>query len=133
MSTAEQTTSKLAKNWPSRVFRGIHTQVAEEQIPLCFQGFSCWWAQQDVNLRPSDYESSALTAELWARLEGLSLRSHLEEEMDAGKSFRSLPAASAAQAATRPRQKNSAIRDGWITGTRRSTCAALAREESLSM
>src|ERR1017187_5744945 len=26
-----------------------------------------WWAQQDLNLRPSDYESPALTAELWAR------------------------------------------------------------------
>ena len=25
-----------------------------------------WWAQQDLNLRPSDYESPALTAELWA-------------------------------------------------------------------
>jgi|GEM_PF-5368756 hypothetical protein len=26
-----------------------------------------WWAQQDSNLRPSDYESPALTPELWAR------------------------------------------------------------------
>jgi hypothetical protein len=26
-----------------------------------------WWAQQDLNLRPSDYESPALTTELWAR------------------------------------------------------------------
>jgi outer membrane lipopolysaccharide assembly protein LptE/RlpB len=25
------------------------------------------WAQQDSNLRASDYESAALTAELWAR------------------------------------------------------------------
>jgi hypothetical protein len=25
------------------------------------------WAQQDLNLRPTDYESAALTAELWAR------------------------------------------------------------------
>jgi hypothetical protein len=25
------------------------------------------WAQQDLNLRPSDYESPALTTELWAR------------------------------------------------------------------
>ena len=25
-----------------------------------------WWAQQDLNLRPSDYESPALTTELWA-------------------------------------------------------------------
>ena len=26
-----------------------------------------WWAQRDLNPRPSDYESPALTAELWAR------------------------------------------------------------------
>ncbi len=67
MSTAEQTTSKLAKNWPSRVFRGLRSQITEVEIRLYLQGFSCWWAQQDLNLRPSDYESPALTAELWAR------------------------------------------------------------------
>jgi hypothetical protein len=66
MSTAEQTTSKLAKNWPSTVFWGMRPQVAEVQIPLYFQGFSWWWAQRDLNPRPSDYESPALTAELWA-------------------------------------------------------------------
>ena len=27
-----------------------------------------WWAQKGSNLRPSDYESPALTAELWARV-----------------------------------------------------------------
>jgi hypothetical protein len=27
-----------------------------------------WWALKDLNLRPKDYESSALTAELRARL-----------------------------------------------------------------
>lgn len=66
MSTAKQTTSKLAKNWPSRVFRVIRAQVVEVQIPLYFQGFPCWWAQQDLNLRPNDYECSALTIELQA-------------------------------------------------------------------
>ena len=25
-----------------------------------------WWAHQDSNLGPTDYESAALTAELWA-------------------------------------------------------------------
>lgn len=25
-----------------------------------------WWAQRDLNPRPSDYESPSLTAELWA-------------------------------------------------------------------
>ena len=29
-----------------------------------------WWAHQDSNLEPKDYESSALTIELWARAGG---------------------------------------------------------------
>src|ERR1700716_31139 len=28
---------------------------------------SFWWAHQDSNLEPTDYESAALTVELWAR------------------------------------------------------------------
>ena len=32
-----------------------------------------WWAHQDLNLEPTDYESAALTVELWAR-EGQSIR-----------------------------------------------------------
>lgn len=67
MSTAGKAPSKLAKNWPSMVFRGLLSQITEVEIRLYFQGFSCWWAQQDLNLRPSDYESSALTIELQAR------------------------------------------------------------------
>ncbi len=34
-----------------------------ERIPLA----QAWWAQLDLNQRPSDYESPALTTELWAR------------------------------------------------------------------
>ena len=29
-----------------------------------------WWAHQDSNLEPKDYESSALTIELWAQKKG---------------------------------------------------------------
>jgi hypothetical protein len=29
-------------------------------------GLSPWWAHQDLNLEPTDYESAALTVELWA-------------------------------------------------------------------
>ncbi len=28
----------------------------------------CWWGQQDLNLQPTDYESAALTIELWPRI-----------------------------------------------------------------
>ncbi len=31
-----------------------------------------WWAHQDLNLEPTDYESAALTVELWARIPLLS-------------------------------------------------------------
>ncbi len=34
-----------------------------------------WWAQQDSNLRPTDYESAALPTELWAPLNRAS-KSH---------------------------------------------------------
>ena len=51
MRTAETSTSELAKNWPSTL--GRFTEV--------------WWAQLDLNQRPDDYESPALTAELWAQ------------------------------------------------------------------
>ena len=33
------------------------------------QGKGMWWAHQDSNLEPQDYESFALTIELWARKE----------------------------------------------------------------
>ena len=29
--------------------------------------YEVWWAHQDLNLEPTDYESAALTVELWAR------------------------------------------------------------------
>jgi hypothetical protein len=34
--------------------------------PYNFETFP-WWAHQDLNLEPTDYESAALTVELWAR------------------------------------------------------------------
>src|SRR6185437_15436212 len=67
MSTTGTSTSELAKNWPSRVFQGVRPQITEVQIPLYFQGLSCWWAHSDLNRGPSDYESPALNAELRAR------------------------------------------------------------------
>ncbi len=36
--------------------------------PCCLNGqWKIWWALKDLNLRPTDYESAALTAELRAR------------------------------------------------------------------
>ena len=35
-----------------------------------------WWAQEDSNLRPTDYESAALPTELWAHY-GLGLRDYI--------------------------------------------------------
>ena len=29
-------------------------------------GLACWWAHLDSNQEPTDYESAALTVELWA-------------------------------------------------------------------
>src|ERR1700694_4307752 len=42
-------------------------------VPCCPRDVKYWWAQRDLNPRPSDYESPALTAELWA-LEETRLR-----------------------------------------------------------
>jgi hypothetical protein len=35
--------------------------------PIRSGPFEYWWARQDLNLGPTDYESAALTAELQAR------------------------------------------------------------------
>jgi hypothetical protein len=42
------------------------TSGKEPQYPTP-EGKSSWWALQDLNLGPMDYESTALTAELRAR------------------------------------------------------------------
>jgi hypothetical protein len=39
---------------------------ASEAFTLC-SVLEKWWARQDLNLGPTDYESAALTAELRAR------------------------------------------------------------------
>ena len=70
-----------------------------------------WWARQDLNLRPMDYESTALTAELQAPAYNLSffkLSAHTEARLCAPsrgcmialprevyRSFRSAPQAQA--------------------------------------
>ena len=46
-------------------------QPVVTQSGVCSENFSVllgfWWAHQDLNLEPTDYESAALTVELWAR------------------------------------------------------------------
>ena len=41
-----------------------HFGLPEEKA---FEPLASWWARQDLNLGPTDYESAALTAELQAR------------------------------------------------------------------
>jgi hypothetical protein len=55
-------------DWPA--FGEMRPQGAEVQLLLCSQDVSWWWAQRDLNPRPSDYESPALTTELWAQPKG---------------------------------------------------------------
>src|ERR1700686_5806596 len=38
-----------------------------------------WWAHQDLNLEPTDYESAALTVELWARKTQSSISTDLRQ------------------------------------------------------
>ena len=40
---------------------------SETAVPSMIQLDGSWWARQDSNLGPMDYESTALTAELRAR------------------------------------------------------------------
>ncbi len=42
-------------------------EFSEVIKPLILLELMQWWAQTDLNRRPSDYESPALTAELWAQ------------------------------------------------------------------
>ena len=44
-----------------------------------------WWAHQDLNLEPTDYESAALTVELWARWAGSSISRAGGREQRLGK------------------------------------------------
>ena len=43
-----------------------------------------WWAHQDLNLEPTDYESAALTVELWARETQSSISTHRRQTSDPG-------------------------------------------------
>ena len=43
-------------------------RVLKSSTALCINGLRGWWARQDLNLRPSDYESPALTPELRAQI-----------------------------------------------------------------
>ncbi len=41
--------------------------TAAQELEHHWGGVVKWWAQRDLNPRPSDYESPALTTELWAQ------------------------------------------------------------------
>ena len=50
------------------------TLWADYRSSLRLQTVEGWWAHQDLNLEPADYEPAALTIELWARLVDSVLR-----------------------------------------------------------
>jgi hypothetical protein len=51
-----------------RVLQEKKASGMERRKPVrCVLFFEKWWARQDLNLGPTDYESAALTAELRAR------------------------------------------------------------------
>ena len=54
---------------PRRSKRQYLEGIRPELVKAAWQ---FWWALQDLNLGPTDYESAALTAELRARDRGLS-------------------------------------------------------------
>jgi hypothetical protein len=60
----------------------------ERRKPLrCVLFFEKWWARQDLNLGPTDYESAALTAELRARRKTNQIDSILMNKAERGNSF----------------------------------------------
>jgi hypothetical protein len=44
-------------------FGRMKIEMGENEL----NSLECWWARQDLNLGPTDYESAALTAELRAQ------------------------------------------------------------------
>ena len=50
----------------SKEDRYENLKIRQELARQFRQFLEVWWAQRDLNPRPSDYESPALTAELWA-------------------------------------------------------------------
>ena len=50
-------------------FKGQRLPKTEQALTLLnsWRLYGGWWAHQDLNLEPTDYESAALTVELWAR------------------------------------------------------------------
>jgi hypothetical protein len=69
--------------YPRSGKRNAHSKKGPETAQKKSELLQVWWAQQDLNLRPSDYESPALTAELWA-LQGIFIFVH---DVDGGKGF----------------------------------------------
>ena len=59
--------SSPATNQGTRAPRSRSRKTAQKLHRRFLEFTQVWWAQRDLNPRPSDYESPALTAELWAR------------------------------------------------------------------
>ena len=58
---------KSGKGVAKRTFFASETGKSYQRFTPVNKGLNEWWACSDLNRGPSDYESPALTAELWAR------------------------------------------------------------------
>ncbi len=69
-SEGAQACSPPRKRW---VDRRKEVQAPRGERKFVQENSQRWWAHQDLNLEPTDYESAALTVELWAREAGSSI------------------------------------------------------------
>ncbi len=50
-----------------QILKFVWKEIPTLQEEMRARSALIWWAHQDLNLEPTDYESAALTVELWAR------------------------------------------------------------------
>ena len=59
--------SRLYGRLPGKVNRRPDAGSTKVTAEASAEKNAAWWAHKDLNLEPTDYESAALTVELWAR------------------------------------------------------------------
>ena len=115
----------------STVYQDVHHVPSRSSTPSCFAENPAntrmeatkaawkWWAQRDLNPRPSDYESPALTTELWAHR--VILGQTIAPESPGGKPKPEINAAAGPSHTTlvlfRPQRARTgtSLEKGWLT------------------